>query len=162
EILVCRRAGHTLGAGDDPQGSLDRERGYSERMHHIFRRMVGREFVASLPETSFGAPLVFEHDGVHRSANFWMNAATTHRVSELLGRYGKRGPLRVLEIGPGWGACVYMLHRALDIESYTIIDLPENLYISTIHLGTRLPDRRLTFIDVVGDAIREIPQRSIC
>jgi len=161
-IMVCRRAGAVFGIGDDPQGSIEREASYSARMHHIFARMVSSDFVAGLPETNFGSPLIFEHDGVSRSANFRMNAATTHRVMELLKLYGTGGPIRMLEIGPGWGACVHQLHQALDIESCTIVDLPENLYISTIHLGTVMPERRLEFIDVSGGPIREIPERSIC
>lgn len=156
-LMVCRREGTIVGVGDDPQGSLDREQAYSARVHHIYRQMADVDFVRSLPESTFGSPLAFEHDGIARSANFWINAATTARVVEFVKRYGQSGPLRVLEIGPGWGACVYQLHHALDIESYTLVDLPENLYVSTLHLGTVLPDRPIEFIDVVGGEITEIP-----
>jgi putative sugar O-methyltransferase len=162
EIMVFRREGFARGIGDERQGSLDRERNYSERMHHIFRRMVGSDFVASIPEPTFGAPLVFEHDGVRRSASFWINAATSRRVKELLDRYGASKPVRVLEIGSGWGACVYQLHHVLDVRNYTVIDLPENLYISAIHLRSVIPQRPLEFIDNVGDPICEIPSNTIC
>jgi putative sugar O-methyltransferase len=161
-LMVCRREGTILGVGDDPQGSLEREQAYSERVHQIFRRSVSADFAKSLPESMFGSPLVFEHDGISRSANFWINAATTGRVVEFVRRYGKRGPLRVLEIGPGWGACVYQLHHSIDVESYTLVDLPENLYVSTLHLGTVLPNRGIEFVDVEGGIVAEIPRNAIC
>ncbi len=157
DLMVFRREGFAYGIGDNRQGSLERERSYSERMHHIFRRMAGRELVAKIPEATFGAPLVFEHDGVHRSASFWINAATTRRVVDLLERYGTGRGVRVLEIGSGWGACVYQLHHVLDVQNYTMVDLPENLYLSTIHLRSVMPERELDFIDTVGEEIREVP-----
>ncbi len=144
-----------MGAGDNPQGAIDAEQAYSARVHHIFKRMVTPE-LARLPESLFGSPLVFEHDGVARSANFWINAATTNRTVEFVRQFGKQGPLRVLEIGPGLGMCVYQLHNVLDIESYTLVDLPENLYVSTLHLGSALPNRTIEFIDVEGDAVGSI------
>jgi hypothetical protein len=91
-----------------------------------------------------------------------MNAATTARVTDFVKKFGKTGPLNVLEIGPGWGACVYQLHHSIDVQSYTLIDLPENLYMSTLHLGTVLPDRPIEFIDVVGDKVTEVPTGRIC
>jgi len=160
-IMVCRRDGHAYGIGDDRHGTIEQERNFSARMHHIFKRMVSPEFVAKLPETIFGAPLAFEHDGVVRSASFWINAATTQRVVEFLQRFGKRGRLRVLEIGAGWGACALQLHHAIEIESYTIIDLPQNLVISTLHLAYALADRRLEFFDVAGDRIAEVAPGTI-
>lgn len=161
-LMVCRREGNIVGVGDDPQGTLDREREYCARVHHIFHQMTPAGFAKSLPESSFGSPLVFEHDGVERSANFWINSVTTSRVVDFVRGFGKSGPLRVLEIGPGWGMCVYQLHHLLDVESYTLIDLPENLYISTLHLGTVLPERPIEFIDVLGPKISRLPAGKIC
>ncbi|CAN7316142.1 putative sugar O-methyltransferase [Bradyrhizobium sp. LjRoot220] len=160
-LMVSRREGAIAGAGDNPQGSLEREQAYCARVHHIYRLMVDKHFVRSLPESTFGSPLVFEHDGIARSANFWMNAATTARVTDFVKKFGKSGPLKVLEIGPGWGACVYQLHHSIDVESYTLVDLPENLYMSTLHLGTVLPDRPVEFIDVVGEKVTEVPRGKI-
>jgi len=54
-----------------------------------------------------------------------------HRIQKL--PLGKR--LRVLEIGAGYGAVANQLHQILDIEKYTIVDLPESLYISNYYLG---------------------------
>src|SRR5665213_3780341 len=62
-LMVCRREGNILGVGDDPQGSLERERAYADRVHYIYRDMVSQDFVRRLPESSFGSPLVFEHGG---------------------------------------------------------------------------------------------------
>jgi len=158
QIMVCRREGMLFGIGDDPQGTFEREQAYSARIHHMFARMVSNEFVTSLPETDFGAPLVFEHDGVCRSANFRMNAATTQRVMEFLDLYGKRGPVRFLEIGPGWGSCVHQLHHAIDIESCTIVDLPENLY-DFFAFGPRWTTTRIGMADLPGQTTAALHDR---
>lgn len=161
QLMVCRREGIIDSIGDDPQGTVERERAYFARVHHLFRGMVDPPLMARLPETSFGSPLVFEEDGFYRSANFWINAATTHRVLQFLRSYGKAGPLRILEIGPGWGACAYQLHQVVDVESYTLLDLPENLYISTLHLSSVLPDRTLAFVDVLGSPVTQIAPKTL-
>jgi hypothetical protein len=82
-------------------------------------------------------------------------------VVDFVTRYGKRGPLRILEIGAGWGACAYQLHHALDVQNYTIVDLPHNLHISSVYLSTVLPERRLELLDVIGPAVTEMPAGSI-
>lgn len=161
EIMVFRREGFTYGIGDGRQGGVEQEREHSKRMHHIFRQMVDTKFVAGIPESAFGAPYVFEHDGVARSTSFWINAATTRRVVEFVARYGKRGPLRVLEIGAGWGACAYQLHHALDVQNYMIVDLPNNLHISSVYLSTVLPERPLELLDVSGPDLTELPVGTI-
>lgn len=161
QLMVFRREGFAYGIGDDRQGSIERERAYCERTYRIFSRMVDLDVVGKIPESTFGAPLVFQHAGIERSASFWINAATSQRVKDFVGRFGKRGPLRVLEIGAGWGACAYQLHRMMDIESYVIVDLPNNLHISSIYLATTLPDRRTTIIDVAGEPILDVTANSI-
>jgi putative sugar O-methyltransferase len=161
ELMVFRREGFAYGIGDDRQGSIDRERAHSERIYRIFSRMVDTDVIAALDESTFGAPLVFQHGGIERSASFWINAATSQRVKDFVFRFGKRGPLRVLEIGAGWGACAYQLHSMLEIESYVIVDLPHNLHISSIYLTTTLPQRRLQILDVVGEPVAGIPTRTI-
>jgi len=159
-LMVCRREDTLVGSGDNPQGSLEKERAYCARVHHTFKGMVN-EGIEKLPESAFGSPLVFEHGGVSRSANFWINAVTTSRTVDFARQFGKKGPLRILEIGPGWGMCVYQLHNVLDVESYTLLDLPENLYVSMLHLGTVLPERSIEFIDVDGEVLNSIKPGSI-
>ena len=161
QLMVFRREGFAYGIGDDRQGSIERERVYSERMYRIFSRMVDLDLVTKIPESTFGAPLVFQHDGIERSASFWINAATSQRVKDFVGRFGKRGPLRVLEIGAGWGACAYQLHRMMEIESYVIVDLPNNLHISSIYLATTLPDQRTEIIDIAGGPVTDIAANTI-
>jgi putative sugar O-methyltransferase len=161
ELMVFRREGFAYGIGDDRQGSIERERAYSERMYQIFSRMVDADLVGKVEESTFGAPLVFRHGGIERSASFWINAATSQRVKNFVSRFGKRGPLRVLEIGAGWGACAYQLHRMIDVDSYVIVDLPNNLHISSIYLATTLPERRHEIIDVAGDPIFDIATKTI-
>lgn len=161
ELMVFRREGFAYAMGDDRQGSLDRERAYCERVHRIFSRMVDADITAKLDESSFGAPLVFQQGGAERSASFWINAATSQTVKNFVSRFGKRGPLRVLEIGAGWGACAQQLHGLLDIDSYVIVDLPHNLHISSIYLATVMPERRLDVLDVAGEVIESIPAGTV-
>jgi putative sugar O-methyltransferase len=152
-ILVCRREGNTSGIDTDALSSVEAERAYSDRVHHLFRRMVLRDYAASLAESTFGAPYVFEHDGLVRSAAFWLQCSTSQRVLEFVQRFGASRPLRVLEIGAGMGQCAQHLHAKTAIESYTIVDLPENIFVSSLGLSTILPDRGIALHDVEGAQI---------
>jgi putative sugar O-methyltransferase len=161
EVMTFRRSGFGYGIGDDRLGDIEREKRVDAQRYHIFESMVPKEFVASLPEAIFGAPMLFEMHGLTRSVSFFINAYTTYRVLEMVRRHGKRGPLRIAEIGPGWGACVHQLHSAAEVDSYLMIDLPENLYLSTLYLSAALPQRKLQFVDVEGDSISHIETGSI-
>jgi putative sugar O-methyltransferase len=152
-LLVCRREGNTSGIDTDALASIEAERAYSDQIHHLFRRMVPRDYAASLPESTFGAPYVFEHDGLVRSAAFWLQCGTSQRVLEFVKRFGTNRPLRVLEIGAGMGMCAQHLHAKTDVENYTIVDLPENIYVSSLGLSTILPDRQVELHDVEGEAL---------
>ena len=161
QLMVFRREGYAYGIGDDRQGERTREREYSARMSHIFRPMVDGDLLSRLPEPMLGAPLAFNHDGISCSSSFLINAATTQMVTAFVHKYGMPGPLRVLEIGAGWGAVAYQLHFTLDVQSYTIVDLPENLFLSTVYLGSTLPGRRVQILDVKGPRLNEIAPGNI-
>lgn len=161
EIMTFRRSGYGYGIGDEKAGDLAREQREDARKHQIFAPMVPTSFVNSIPESTFGAPRIFEKNGLLRSSNFLVNAFTTYRITNLLRRLGKTGPLRILEIGAGWGGCAYQLHHAADVESYVIVDLPENLYLSSVYLTNSLPDRRLVCLDVDGAELTAIEPGSV-
>jgi|GEM_PF-877914 len=151
EITTFRRDGFSYGVGD-----------YSSRDHKITAELDQRQFrcveamvLGTTPEAYlerfdeplFGAPRFFETAGGKLfSQSFLTNLATSHEVTRAVETVGLEGPLRICEIGAGWGGCAYQLHQVLDVASYTIVDLPHNLNLSSSYLGMTLPDRTLAFV----------------
>ncbi len=160
-FLGFRRDNFGYGMADERQGGLDRERDYFNRAHEIFRWSVSKEAVSQVPEPSLGAPYAFEADGLYRSSAFWVNATTAHRVKDFIDRFGPQGrPLNILEIGAGWGAAAYQLHHLIEVGSYTIVDLPQNLLLSTTYLASTL-DRKLTLVGCEGAPIIAPPDKGL-
>lgn len=141
-MLTFRRSPHVYGIGGQPSVELEAE----ERLHRNSARLVAAsvpaEFVRSLAEPAFGAPLVFEQCGTLCSENFLMNARKAWVYKNAADAYlpGRAG-LHVCDIGGGWGAVGCQLHQCLDLASFTDIDLPGNLFFGGVFLQMVLPDR---------------------
>ncbi len=161
-FLGFRRDNFGYGMADERQGDLDRERDHFYRNRDIFRFNVQSDRMRMLDEPALGAPYAFEADGLVRSAAFWTNAATACRVHDFIEWFGPTDrPLTVLEIGAGWGAAAYQLHHMLDVRSYAIVDLPQNLLLSTVYLASTL-GRALTLVSQAGEALKQLPEKSVC
>jgi hypothetical protein len=71
----------------------------------------------------------------------------------------RRGELRILEIGGGYGALAFWFKSAFRNCSYTIIDLPECLLYPALYLSLSLPDQRVSVgrLDEVRFGLRFLP-----
>ncbi len=88
------------------------------------------DFLTKLSDPIFGGPIVWEYKGVQCSIPFLHNLPTTYRIQTL----PLKKNLRILEIGAGFGGVAYQLCQILDIKKYTIVDLPESLFLSYFYL----------------------------
>lgn len=148
DFLVFRRSDFVYGIGDTKKSSLEQKFKEFDETLKTMELFAPKEFLRSLREPCVGAPLVFQHNGTSQSTSFVLNAGTTWRISELIRTLGpKRRPLNLCEIGAGWGACACQLHQAMDIGSYTVIDLPENLCLSSTYLSATLQSKNPIFVD---------------
>ena len=147
---------------DERQGELAREEEHAGRTSEIFRQTIDPNRIAGLDESPLGAPFVFENFGVLRSAAFWTNATTAIRITDLIQLHhtDETNSLNVLEIGAGWGCVSYLLYQLLDIASYTIIDLPENLFLSTNYVAAT-QGIRLVPLKMAGPKIDSIAPGSL-
>lgn len=151
DLLAFRRSAFAYGIGDDRMADDAAEEAQARRMACMIDQFVPRTFLGGLVEPSHGAPLIYSIDDLAFSASFRVNAGTSYRVCELLRRFGGRGKaLRVCEIGPGWGGCAIQLLQLLDIATYVLIDLPDNLFLSSTYLAGSLPNTAIEFLDVAG------------
>lgn len=97
------------------------------------------DVIAKINEPIIGAPPVRPYRGNLFSPVFLNNIAPVWRAIQAAKQFGPVGrPLRICEIGAGFGAGAVILHQLLDIESYTVIDLAENLYMSSLFLPAAL------------------------
>jgi putative sugar O-methyltransferase len=100
-----------------------------------------------IEESSFGAPMVYPFGSCCLSASGMINGLTVSRILLALeqAQMGERH-LKVLEIGAGFGLAALMLIKKLKIESYTICDLPKNLFLSSFYLRAHYPDINSVFL----------------
>jgi len=147
DALVLRR-GATWPLAERGADAADegRERPWAESAWFVASREVPAGFLEQLDESPLGAPVTFEFDGRSYSAGFLTNAITTSRLVHWVRERGLNRPLRVLEIGAGYGAVAHQLHQVLPIELYAVCDLPENLFLSGYYLPANLPEVDVTLI----------------
>ncbi len=97
------------------------------------------DVIAKITEPAIGAPPVHPYRGNLFSSVFLHNIPPVWRVVQAAKQFGPVGrPLRICETGAGFGGGASILHQLLDVESYTVIDLPENLYLSSLFLPIAL------------------------
>lgn len=126
------------------------EREFANAAYEVATRSIPAEsgFLQTLDEPAFGCPPSFEFFSNQLTANCLVNAVTVYSLLQALERAGvSRRPLRVLEIGAGFGQAARMICERLDVRSYAVCDLPENLFLSAFYLQGVFPDRPVTFID---------------
>ena len=76
-------------------------------------------------------------------------------LAKMEGDVRRRGRVRVLEIGPGYGALGQALHGIFgDALEYVAVDLPAVLYYSSVYLGT-LQAGRDNLVLLPGDSVPE-------
>lgn len=147
EFLTFRRGNFVYGIGDTGPATPEQKRREFEEVSKNIQLFTPTRFIERLREPMLGAPLVYPIGDTCLSASFVLNAGTTWRIGQLQAQYGKaRTPLHVCEIGAGWGACASQIHQVCNIASYTVIDLPENLCLSSTCLALGLPGRETHFI----------------
>lgn len=70
----------------------------------------------------------------------------------------KKGKLKILEIGGGYGALGFWFQSAFPRIQYTIIDLPESLLFSSIYLSQSCPKKKTSFgIEKSDEGFRFVP-----
>jgi putative sugar O-methyltransferase len=147
EMLVMRR-GFTYPLADRANvGDIDEERAYAEGAWYVISRSMPQAWFDRFEESSLGAPVAFELGGHTLTAGGVVNGLTAHRIARWCERAGlARRALRVLEIGAGYGQVAHQLLQVLDIESYAVCDLPENLFLGAFYLQGNFPERRAAFL----------------
>ena len=111
------------------------------------------------PEPALGDPVQFDYAGQKVSANYLKQlVAVWHLHEVLVDLLGVDQPLRICEIGAGFGLNALLLHKFLNIGSYTIIDLPENLYLSSIYLPAQLTELSHQVVDGQSPLTQETEQ----
>ena len=157
DMLIMRRGGtYSLadsGVGSDPKVESDK----AKAAYAVISQTVPEEYFREMSESVVGSPRCFEFDGQMWSAGGIVNALTAYRIIQWCQTTGlSRRPLRVLEIEPGYGQVAYQLLTQLDVESYTAVDLPENLFLGAFYIQANFPGKSARFVGE-GDANGETP-----
>jgi putative sugar O-methyltransferase len=146
-MLVMRRGFSYPLADRAKVGDTEEERAYADGAWSVISRSMPLDWFDRFEESSLGAPIAFELDGHTLSAGGVVNALTAHRIAAWSERAEPPGRgLRVLEIGAGYGQVAHQLLQALEIDTYAVCDLPENLFLGAFYLQGNFPERRAAFV----------------
>jgi putative sugar O-methyltransferase len=154
EMLVMRR-GFTYPIADRGK-SDDREadRAYAEAAWNVARQTVERGYFDGWEESAVGAPYSYPFDGLRLTPGGIVNALTSSRIVAHCRAAGLASrPLRVLEIGAGYGQVAHQLLQQLDIATYAVCDLPENAFLGAFYLQANWPDRTAALVAGEDDGI---------
>jgi putative sugar O-methyltransferase len=148
EMLVMRR-GFTYPIADRGRSEdLEADRAYAEAAWNVVGQTVERDYFDRWQESAIGAPHSYSLDGLRLTPGGIVNALTSSRIVRHCRAAGlDRRPLRVLEIGAGYGQVAHQLLQQLDVETYAVCDLPENAFLSAFYLQANWPERSVALVD---------------
>ena len=113
-----------------------------ERYIRYYRSFVTAEMHDSLPLSMVGTPTIFDFEGRATNVPYVENLRLHGAIVDTLRRFDRADrKLRVIEIGAGYGGLASLLLASGVADSYTIIDLPDNLTLSAFYLTEQYPDR---------------------
>lgn len=92
-----------------------------------------------------GNPEIFDYYGLNTSPNTLQYIGV---LSNLIDHFGKLKEWNIIEIGGGYGGQCQVIQSQFEVESYTIIDLPE---------PSKLQKAYLSKFNVVKSCVTEIP-----
>ena len=109
---------------------------------------VSAEEINAHPEPNFGNPTILDMDGYTTSFLYIKNYALAGVIEDALrAARPEADALKVLEIGAGYGGVAQVLLERGVAASYTIVDLPPNLFLSMNFLRGVFPDKSASIVD---------------
>ena len=107
---------------------------FSDRIKSlVYAYDVPDEFIQKINEPDFGKPLfTITVNNKKFSSNYFRNIINAYNIYN---NYKNKSDLVITEIGGGSGILANILFQVLDISKYILIDLPENLYLSSVYLS---------------------------
>lgn len=107
-----------------------------------YKLLVEKKWLEMFPMSWLGSPSVLDFDGYPVNVNHLQNLQLFTEIKAMLDNVSGLPPaLRIVEIGAGYGGVAYFLLKSGIAKSYTIIDLPENLKLSSFFLTQNFKDK---------------------
>lgn len=146
ELLTFQRGMYLVGVGKDNNYDEATESQIWQGYRELVRHSVPDWYLKELNEPIVGSPFIYTDGECTMSASYLLNTVHSYTITKLCTEYGLSSP-RIAEIGPGWGALSSQLIQSLQPKSYALIDLPENLLLSSTVLRCTAPNRSHSFLD---------------
>lgn len=101
-----------------------------------------KHFEFRIEQPRFGDPRGILFGGRFLTRETCSHLYSAYRMRDAINRKGSRGPLRIVEIGGGFGGTCYWLRKLLGdrVERYAIVDLPEVGMVQAFFLGSAEPE----------------------
>ncbi|MDC0276957.1 putative sugar O-methyltransferase [bacterium] len=139
-------------------GTSDWKRDISDELIKYFESFISPSMIKRFPMPRTGSPITFKLFGEDASTPYLWNLSTFSICKDLVQPLLPKGGADIVEIGAGYGAAALMWVQSGAVQSYTIIDLKENLVNSAFYLSDNLPGWN---INVCLDCLPEIQPKTI-
>jgi len=118
---------------------IDRHKKWIERYNHN----ISIVDIEAYPEPSIGNPLILEHHGYSCSVPYIKNFALAKLLIDKVEELNLDQPLKILEVGAGYGGMAQVLIKKGLCSHYSIVDLPEMLPWSLSYLSSVFPNKKI-------------------
>ena len=113
--------------------------------------LIDEKYLTNIPASSVGNPPQIEFRKTKTSLAHLINLSRFQQYHKFLSKKGVfEKELNIIEIGPGYGAAAYNFIKLNNVNSYTLVDLKENLINSHFYLTENFPDWKINLIDEVN------------
>lgn len=130
-LINFQRGTFLVGMGHETGYSESEEKKVWEHIFNLVAKSIPTSYLETLKEPTIGSPVFFNNDVCTMSTCYLLNTITSYVIKMLSANF--KNP-NIAEIGPGWGAVAEQIIQAIQPNLYYIIDLPENLILSSYFL----------------------------
>lgn len=116
-----------------------------EKRHKVwverYKQFISCHEINTCPEPAIGEPKILQYEGYECSVPYIKNFALAKLVIKQIEELKFSSPIKVLEVGAGYGGMAQVLLRKGVCSQYTIVDLPEMLPWSLSYLSQVFPEK---------------------
>lgn len=118
-----------------------------EHLYKYFLDHLNQEVFDRTTASKCGSPEMFNFNGKLVNMTFLWNLLGTSEYFSKINLHGfQNSNLNIIEVGPGYGAACLQWIQLGVVDTYTLVDLRENLINSVYFLSQNLPDWNFKFV----------------
>jgi len=120
--------------------------------YHRFAKVINKELLASVTETSTGGASFVDYRGQRLSEKLLFHTLITNDINNHI-TFNQEKRNVIVDIGSGYGGLDRLLSYYIPNSCFILIDLPETLLLTSYYIKDNFPNKRIALLDDVIDHI---------